>query len=1110
MADLGDSGKGKATAATGKNDAPKRQALLRHMRGTGGRAMARKVDEVEAAARLKQATEAFEREEAAAQSLLAQAGLLAVNTAIPQPLRDDFAKTKRVYDVVNKKRDVFGARTKLGDHSNAARNLVNGAKGLELKKEQLIAQATLFDEMAPVLDSVKKSSFREGQAALIGKQDLSAGTHFKAYLSKLAALEAKKAAGQKVTAKGGSTGLAFSGELKTLCIELIAAAEAHLTHYEQDLNPAQKNEKSSLSKKRYCEEGRLAARQYMMALDFDAIPDPRSPLGWSDEDQMRAATVRAQVNYHETYQTADKMGEGAGASESRWLQGADWKAESAAKAGSLRTDDDGLNLPTNQRVAIFKAAVGETAPDGMNDKKGAGAIKEALASANAKLFATQTGIDLGVPETNVVAIHRYELSGGGPEKGRGPDKTDPNLVIGSSQQSAGAKDEVAEMAATANTVRELIKTVDVQKIAMLDIMSLNCDRHAGNLMLKPGTDGAPTMVPIDHGGSMPSRADFETAKGRIAGVAADGSIVNELLQMPSAYEPFDPQLLEQLDLLDPAAIEVGMKRQLAAMDAVHPGFDAAGKVPDSGLHMSKRAMMFMKRAARFLSPAEIQIALGQNGPALFDIDDAGFDVAADQVIAAFVPLKEAYKEVLTGPMEQRQELIDWLQSNGWVQLHCERNFKEWSGAEFLMKNPELALKLFRSKTPNPSPPPDVETAREAATQRPKSNVTPPSEELKRKILADFPQLNPNPDSETAWLDWAFEYAQFVKEGGMAVYRTVLLRTGADQDSGIRWCVTAIMLWKRLNEAGNAALLQRLKPLGAGLAATEYLKQVLELGLNEASAARTLLDAQATAATLVDDLDTVVAGDLLRIRTLLPNPLAAAQAPVLAARADSIETGLLQGTMTADQAHADAMAVERQLRNVILDAIAAPIPGRAKALEGQTDDTTLLYELGNAKKDVMGACLNMRNLEKAGRALEMFDALDSKIQRAFAAEQQVIAKLPAFSWDADAASDAKRAAIREGFIRDKDTGMSDALKSVASAAKDFQAVLGSKVKPEKKRPAGEKGLAAYTKFIDFVERKLRPLAATEPPSKAWTAYCNGAVSEANKKIAFIKSLMANWP
>ena len=45
-------------------------------------------------------------------------------------------------------------------------------------------------------------------------------------------------------------------------------------------------------------------------------------------------------------------------------------------------------------------------------------------------------------------------------------------------------------------------------------------------------------------------------------------------------------------------------------------------------------------------------------------------------------------------------------------------------------------------------------------------------------------------------------------------------------------------------------------------------------------------------------------------------------------------------------------------------------------------------------------------------------------------------------------------------------MSDALKLVSAAQKEFDAVLGSKVRPEKKRPVGDKAIAAYQQFAEF--------------------------------------------
>jgi hypothetical protein len=121
-------------------------------------------------------------------------------------------------------------------------------------------------------------------------------------------------------------------------------------------------------------------------------------------------------------------------------------------------------------------------------------------------------------------------------------------------------------------------------------------------------------------------------------------------------------------------------------------------------------------------------------------------------------------------------------------------------------------------------------------------------------------------------------------------------------------------------------------------------------------------------------------------------------------------------------------------------------------------------------------------------------------------------LPAFAWDAKAASEVKKTAIRLGFIGNKDTGISDALKSVTSAEADLLAVLGDRgkrVPNEKKRRLGEQAIAAHRKFIVFVDGTLRSLAVGDPPHRAWTAYCDGAVKAANGKISLNSTYVANW-
>src|SRR5208282_5928842 len=188
--------------------------------------------------------------------------------------------------------------------------------------------------------------------------------------------------------------------------------------------------------------------------------------------------------------------------------------------------------------------------------------KEALASANAKLFGAMTGIDLGVPETNVVSIGAYAVAGANPK--------DPPL-IGSAQQHAGVSKQIADLPRAA---LKQVKAAEAHKMALMDIMSLSVDRHGGNIMVDDADATNPRLIPIDHGGTLPSRGDFPDVKKRMAGVTfsavgarPDASVVNTLLTIPASYETFDPEMQAKIQLLRPDEMEQGMKDQRDALDA---------------------------------------------------------------------------------------------------------------------------------------------------------------------------------------------------------------------------------------------------------------------------------------------------------------------------------------------------------------------------------------------------------------------------------------------------------------------------------------------------------------------------------------------------------------
>ena len=77
------------------------------------------------------------------------------------------------------------------------------------------------------------------------------------------------------------------------------------------------------------------------------------------------------------------------------------------------------------------------------------------------------------------------------------DKSKP--LVGSVQQFISNKGAMRNQPLE---VKGKIPAQDCQKIAILDTITLNVDRHGGNLMINDES-GTPNLVPIDHGLTFP-------------------------------------------------------------------------------------------------------------------------------------------------------------------------------------------------------------------------------------------------------------------------------------------------------------------------------------------------------------------------------------------------------------------------------------------------------------------------------------------------------------------------------------------------------------------------------------------------------------------------------
>jgi hypothetical protein len=228
---------------------------------------------------------------------------------------------------------------------------------------------------------------------------------------------------------------------------------------------------------------------------------------------------------------------------------------------------------------------------------------------------------------------------------------------------------------------------------ILDMMSLNMDRHGDNVMMQTPQGGPPDLVPIDHGLTFPPpSADTLSEMAKKIGAG-----FNAMLAMPGSHEPFTDEMLEAIEAIDPDTMAVGLRREMALLEKHHG--QTKGKLTSDAIEMSRRSTLFLKKGAAFdppLSPAAIQVALGQYAAELLDpaVAETEFDRHADEILADVAAQQEDLKELFLMPMAQQGEMRLGLVANGW--------YDEFSIESWVNKNPRLALKIYKADLKEPS------------------------------------------------------------------------------------------------------------------------------------------------------------------------------------------------------------------------------------------------------------------------------------------------------------------------------------------------------------------------------------------------------------------------
>ncbi len=345
---------------------------------------------------------------------------------------------------------------------------------------------------------------------------------------------------------------------------------------------------------------------------------------WNSVDEMQATQLKATLNFESMPGKLAQPQTGS-ANPTFWVK----------NASDPQTNET--------REYIFKPGLMKADMPGIPE--GGEPAREALAGRVAEKLSVFTGLDLNMPNTNLIEVETERLSGFQSQTPMTPGND--GATFGSLQAFAPSTGDLRDgfYAERGNIVAQ-----DCQNIALLDTVILNLDRHNGNLL--KGAQGG--LIPIDHGLSFPDSSTVEEGvlQQNLAGEK------NVLLKIPSAYEPFSQESLAGIDRIDPDLLTMALRQDATTMEQVHPNTE--GMISNEALSLSNLSTRFLKRAAPLLSPAVLQIALGANSKRLLNpaaLENLPeWEVLADQIIQDYATKTASLKEYFMLGLDERDAI----------------------------------------------------------------------------------------------------------------------------------------------------------------------------------------------------------------------------------------------------------------------------------------------------------------------------------------------------------------------------------------------------------------------------------------------------------------------
>jgi hypothetical protein len=655
---------------------------LKHVAASGGASPVPGRDGSDA----KDGGKAAPRDEGALQQrLLALQKKLAEAREIRGPHHDDIARlAKGVTDLARLKdfengHKALDALERSVEAALADRDAMaaHEAFSAAVRKQKNKARAT---RLGQALDGVKSEKFfPAGKAAQYAKEGLKPGKEFQVFLTALGNFEAKYAQRREIRQGAKGSPVDFTPYEHDLA-EMVQVTQAYLDHHARDLSDSQRKSSESQRKKQICEATLRMLKQTQIKSEYESLGAPET---WDLKKENQAAALYAKVLFEEGDAPAQPLGSGeSGVSGAWWVEALDFADPT---------------LKNRKKKFIFKPSDAEAKVPGF--PQGGSAIREVVSKVAVDRLQAATGLDFGFPETTLVRIDEQKLPDAPVEPGSQPEPRAPRPPgprIGSMQHFNKGGEPLNQARKGNDDLAARLPKEEVHKAALMDLVTLNLDRHGGNFLVeeRPGTDGkmTPRLVPIDHGLTLPSREGLDARRRKLQD--------NALNTMPAAREKFSPEMLSKIKLIDADSVVQGMKDSMQALKSLHPDQPLDAMVPEANFELTRRSIQFLQRAAPELTIDELFDAYAINAEDIFDSPPEQQQKAFAKAVQEAKSRSAARRELdeINADMSEEQrgkELKTIVQGLGWVVDLAAGDFGRWCAM-----NPKRVMNIFHHRIEN--------------------------------------------------------------------------------------------------------------------------------------------------------------------------------------------------------------------------------------------------------------------------------------------------------------------------------------------------------------------------------------------------------------------------